>query len=75
MSRGSTRGSVGVGSWQVVFQLSEQVRLTKLFLVANGDRRVWAAVIPNRVDVEGRDGEQEGCDHGVQIRNENGPQP
>ena len=31
MSRGSTRGSVGVGSGQVVFQLSEQVRLTKLF--------------------------------------------
>ena len=70
MSRSSTRGSVGVGGGQVVFQLPEQVGLPKLFwpqIGPVGHGRQCSQVV---LIVEGEDGEQEGCDHGVQIRNE-----
>ena len=70
MSRCTTRGSVGVRGGQVVFQLSEQVGLAKLFRPKIGP--VWHGRQRSQVVLIMKcdEGEKQGSNHGVQGRGE-----
>ena len=70
MSRGTTRGSVGVRGGQVVFQLPEQVGFSKLFWPEVGAVRHRGQRSQIVLIVERDEGEKQGSDHGVQSRNE-----